>query len=102
MKSELDYTDFEELLPEGKYILASNSDFIFENDLHYLFNTGDLRLKDHPDKKRFAGCCGPGDLDALNQICPTCNVEVGTLIAECVWPMFIGLMKDAVTNKSMW
>ena len=101
-QKELDFGDGRELLKQNKYILASEVDINFGQPIEYLINTKSISLINHKDFKKLQGCCGPGDLGVLNQICPNCKFEIGMLIADCWIPHFIGIDINKVSNKPMW
>ncbi|WP_075342361.1 hypothetical protein [Tenacibaculum agarivorans] len=100
--SEVIYTDEISLIPKGKYLI-NNDVWNFEDlQITYLINIKSIKLKDHYDYKKMQGCCGPSGLDGLNQLCPTCNEEIGVLIADCFTPHFIGIEKNKVSEDPLW
>jgi hypothetical protein len=98
----LNYTDQEELLPEGKYFLAENSEIHFNVEITYLVNTKSMRIMNHSDSSKLSGCCGPGDLGTLNQVCSTCGHEVGLIVGDCWIPHFIGISQNATRLEPLW
>jgi len=55
-----------------------------------------LGLIDHPEKSRFAGCCGPSPEGESNKICAQCHTEIGRATYDCITPHYISLCQDKV------
>ena len=99
---EIIYSDECDLVPKGKYII-NNDIWNFENlTIEYLIHIKSIKLKDHTNSYRLQGCCGPTGCDGLNQLCPTCNIEIGVLVADCFTPHFVGLEKSKISEKPVW
>ena len=88
---ELEYIDAKELLDDGEYIAVQKTDYSFGIPISILINSDSLNLKDHEDGNRFFGCCGAGNFDVFNQVCPKCSAEIGVYIADCWTSIFIGV-----------
>ncbi len=74
---ELKYIDRKELLSEGKFIDASIVEYNFGIQIHYLIHTESISLKNHKDKVKLQGCCGPSNFNSLNQVCTICRFAIG-------------------------
>ncbi len=98
----LKYDDQEELLLLNKYIEVSKTDFWFNIPIKYLIHSKSIQLKNHTNKSRLHGCCGPSNFGNLNQVCPTCNFDIGTLISDCCFPIFVGVDENKVSLKPLW
>jgi hypothetical protein len=94
--------DGKDLIDPGLYINASEIDITFGQPIDFLINTASVNLNDHPDPSRLHGCCGPGNLTVLNQVCPQCSAEIGVIIEDCWLPHFIGISADAVSKEPLW
>lgn len=90
------------LIGPGLYIQASEIDIHFEKPIDFLLNKQSVKLKNHKDVKRLQGCCGPGDLSVLNQVCPNCSAEIGVLVADCWLPHFVGICEETVSKEPLW
>lgn len=90
------------LIGPGLYINASEIDIHFEKPIDFLMNKESMLLKDHKDPKRLSGCCGPGNLGVLNQVCPNCSAEIGLIVEDCWLPHFVGICGDAVSKAPLW
>ncbi|MGQ2984837.1 hypothetical protein [Flavobacterium sp.] len=55
-------------------------------------------LANHPDKKKFQGCCGSGGTDALNKLCSNGH-EVATEFSDCYMPHYTAFDTDKITVK---
>jgi len=99
---ELRFEEGKELLPTGNYILNKDI-WNFDNlEISYLVNIKSIILKDHDDRERMAGCCGPSGAFGYNQICPNCNREIGVLVADCFTTHFVGIDKSSVSLLPLW
>lgn len=74
------------LIGPGLFINASEIEIHFEKRIDFLLNIKSVILNNHKDASRLTGCCGPGDLNVLNQICPNCSAEIGLIIEDCWLP----------------
>ena len=101
-EDELRFEEGEELLPKDKYVLNDDIWNFDKLETSYLINIKSIILKDHEDKSRMVGCCGPSGLDGFNQLCPNCNEEVGILVADCFTLHFVGIDVNKVSLKPMW
>lgn len=90
------------LIGPGLFINASEIEIHFEKRIDFLLNIKSVILNNHKDAKRLTGCCGPGDLNVLNQICPNCSAEIGLIVEDCWLPHFIGISGDAVSKEPLW
>ncbi len=90
------------LIGAGYYINAGEIDILFEKPIDFLVNKESVTLHNHKDSKRLSGCCGPGDLSVLNQVCPNCSAEIGVIVEDCWLPHFVGISENAVSKKAMW
>lgn len=90
------------LIRPGLYIIAGEIDINFGKPIDFLLNKDSVKLQNHKDTKRLQGCCGPGDLNVLNQVCPNCNSEIGILIADCWLPHFIGISGETINKEPLW
>ncbi len=100
LKSEnINYTDEKDLVPEGKYVFAKDAEFNFGIPITYLINSKSINLVED-DKGNFIGCCGPSEFDELNMVCSGCKQPVGTIIADCWTPIFIGIDANKVSESS--
>lgn len=99
---EANMDDNAALIGTGLYINASEIEIHFEKQIDFLVNKKSITLHNHKDTKRLQGCCGPGDLSVLNQVCPKCSAEIGVIVADCWLPHFIGISEDAVSKEPLW
>lgn len=99
---EANMDDQADLIGPGLYLKASEIDIHFEQSIDFLLNKKSVKLQNHKDRKRLQGCCGPGDLSVLNQVCPTCSAEIGVLVADCWFPHFVGICGGAVSEEALW
>ena len=90
------------LIGRGFYINAGEIDFHFGKPIDFLVNKESVLLQNHKDVMRLQGCCGPGDLNVLNQVCPNCSAEIGVIFADCWLPHFIGISADTVSQDPVW
>ncbi len=90
------------LMAPGLYVNASEIDIRFGKQIDFLVNKESIHLCDHKDPARLAGCCGSGNLNVLNQICPNCSAEIGVIIEDCWLPHFIGISGGAVSKEKLW
>lgn len=90
------------LIGPGLYIDAREIDIHFEKSIDFLLNKASVHLRNHNDTSRLAGCCGPGDLSVLNQVCPNCSAEIGVIVEDCWLKHFIGISEDAVRKEPLW
>lgn len=94
--------DESELLSADEYIEAFKTSFNFGVPIEYLVHSESILLNDHKDDNRFIGCCGPGQFEHLNKVCPNCKNEIGIYIADCCTPRFIGIDKNKVSLQPLW
>lgn len=90
------------LIGPGLYLNASEIEIHFEKQIDFLVNEESVRLNNHKDYKLLTGCCGPGDLSVLNQVCPNCSAEIGVIVADCWLPHFIGISEETVSKEALW
>ncbi|MNV13697.1 hypothetical protein D3C71_1043470 [compost metagenome] len=90
------------LIDPGLYVNAREIEIYFEQQIDFLVNKQSIILHNHKDRTRLTGCCGPGDLSVLNQVCPNCNTEIGVIIEDCWLPHFIGISEETVSKKPLW
>jgi len=102
MSDKANLDDQATLIGPGYYINASEIDIHFEKRIEFLVNKKSVILYNHKDTSRLKGCCGPGDLSVLNQVCPNCSVEIGLIVEDCCLPHFIGISGDAVSKEPLW
>jgi len=100
--NEANMDDQAPLIGPGLYIDASEIDIHFETSIDFLLNIESIKLNNHKDSKRLQGCCGPGDLSVLNQVCPNCSAEIGVIVEDCWLPHFVGICEGAVSKKPLW
>lgn len=93
--------DQESLIGPGLYLDAGEIDIHFGKPIDFLVNTKSVVLRNHKDRTRLQGCCGPGDLGVLNQVCPNCSAEIGVIVADCWLPHFIGISGEAVRREGI-
>lgn len=94
--------DGQDLIGRGLYLNAREIDIHFEKPIDFLLHKASVNLHNHPDTGRWSGCCGPGDLSVLNQVCPQCSAEIGVLVADCWLPHFIGISEETISKESLW
>ena len=94
--------DGQDLIGPGLYINAGEIEIHFGKPIDFLVNKASVNLHNHKDTSRLNGCCGPGDLSVLNQVCPRCSAEIGVVIEDCWLPHFIGISADAVSKEPLW
>lgn len=99
---ELNYNEEKEFLSLEKYIEVKNTNLNFNVSIDCLINSKSINLKNHKDKLKFKGCCGPSDFGCLNQVCEKCGFDIGVLIADCWTPVFIGIDLSKVSLKPLW
>lgn len=99
---QANFEDQTPLIGQGLYINADEIDIHFGKPIDFLVHIESVLLRDHKDATRLQGCCGPGDLSVLNQICPNCSAEIGVLVADCWLPHFIGISEETVSKKPLW
>lgn len=90
------------LIGPGLYLNASEIDIHFTQPIDFLVNKQSVILRNHKDRKRLQGCCGPGDLGVLNQVCPNCKAEIGVIVEDCWLPHFVGISGKAVSKEALW
>lgn len=94
--------DQESLIGPGLYLNAAEIEIIFGKPIDLLVNKESVNLHNHKDVSRLSGCCGPGELNVLNQVCPNCSAEIGLIVEDCWLPHFIGISEDAVSKEPLW
>lgn len=94
--------DQESLIGPGLYLNAAEIEINFGKPIDFLVNKKSVNLRNHKDVSRLSGCCGPGELNVLNQVCPNCSTEIGLIIEDCWLPHFIGISEDTVSKEPMW
>lgn len=99
---EANWEDKAPLIGPGCYLNANETDIHFEKQIDFLVNQQSVVLHDHPDRSRLTGCCGPGDLSVLNQVCPKCRAEIGVIVADCWLPHFVGISGETVSEEPLW
>lgn len=99
---QVNLKDQEVLIEPGYYIKADEIEIHFEKPIDFLVNKKSVILRNHHDSKRLSGCCGPGDLSVLNQVCPNCSAEIGLIVEDCWLPHFVGISENAVSKMAMW
>lgn len=90
------------LIDLGFYVNASEIEIHFEKQIDFLINKQSIVLHNHKDRTRLTGCCGPGDLNVLNQVCPKCCTEIGVIIEDCWLPHFIGISANTISTVPLW
>lgn len=90
------------LIDPGLYVNTSEIEIHFEKQIDFLVNKQSVLLQNHTDRTRLTGCCGPGDLSVLNQVCPKCSAEIGVIVEDCWLPHFIGISGDTVSTEPLW
>ena len=100
-KEELNPNGQKDLLKSGMYIFTDEAEYMLEN-FDVLVAYDSINLVNHKDRSRFIGCCGPGDFNVYNQICPNCSAEIGVLIDDCWTDRFIGIDSSKVATKPLW
>lgn len=90
------------LIDSGFYVNASEIEIHFEQPIDFLVNKESVHLHDHKDRSRFSGCCGPGNLSVLNQVCPKCSAEIGVIVEDCIFPYFVGISENTVSKEPLW
>lgn len=60
----------------------------------------DYHLVEHPDARRFQGCCGSAGSDGPNKLCMNGH-EVATEVSDCWLSHYIGFDLDAITVKEV-
>jgi len=99
---QANFKDQAMLIGLGLYINASEIEIHFEKRIDFLVNKESVILHNHKDATRLTGCCGPGDLSVLNQVCPNCSAEIGLIIEDCWLPHFIGISEETVSKEPLW
>lgn len=90
------------LIDPGLYINANEIEIHFGKQIDFLVNTESVHLSNHKDSARLTGCCGPGDLSVLNQVCPNCSAEIGVIVEDCWLSHFIGISEETVSKEPLW
>lgn len=90
------------LIDPGFYVDAGGIEIHFGQPIDFLVNKKSVMLRNHNDRRRLQGCCGPGDLSVLNQVCPKCSAEIGVIIEDCWLPHFVGISGETVTKEPLW
>ena len=54
-----------------------------------------IGVGNHPDRKRWIGCCGPSGTGGPNRVC-SCGRAVGTERSDCMWPVAVYLDPQSV------
>lgn len=96
------------LVPDGHYwpVAAGHpkAEYGFQNKLVLVTDfTGHFAVRPdavagvgrHPDRARWAGCCGPNGLGGPNRVC-ACGRTVGTERADCLYAVAVYLDPSAV------
>lgn len=68
--------DEESLIGPGLYLNAAEIEISFGKPIDFLVNKESINICNHKDIKRLSGCCGPGELSVLNQVCPNFQVSI--------------------------
>ena len=68
--NQVNMKDGQDLIGPGLYINAGEIEIHFGKSIDFLVNKASVSLHNHKDTSRLNGCCGPGDLSVLNQVCP--------------------------------
>lgn len=102
LSNKVNLKDQAPLMAPGLYVNASEIDIHFGKQIDFLVNKESIHLCDHKDRTRLTGCCGPGDLSVLNQVCPNCSAEIGVIVEDCWLPHFIGISGGAVSREKLW
>ncbi len=66
----------------------------------FIVAVDDYHLVNHPDRKRFQGCCGSAGSYGLNKLCANGH-EVATEISDCWVPHYIEFDLDKVIVKEI-
>lgn len=91
------------LVPAGSYWPVADSDPpMWANEFVGAFAVrpdGLVGVGNHPDRRRWVGCCGPSGGDGPNRVC-ACGHEVGTERADCLGPTAVYLDPKAVRAEA--
>ena len=98
----LAHVDGEEAVPEFKFVLSENFDFVFPIKVTHVVSTNCLRLVNHTDAKLLHGCCGPSTMEKYNQVCPKCSEPIGVIFADCWAPHFTAFNADKLVTRPKW
>lgn len=55
-------------------------------------------MKNHPETRRFQGCCGSSGAGGLNKVCANGH-EVATEFSDCYMPHYIVFDRESVVIK---
>lgn len=99
---QANFNDQAPLIAPGLYLNAGEIDIHFQMPIDFLLHIESVKLQNHKDPKRLQGCCGPGDLSVLNQVCPQCSAEIGVIVEDCWLPHFVGISSDKVSKEPLW
>ncbi|WP_264554005.1 hypothetical protein [Flavobacterium sp. N2038] len=83
------------IMPENHFFIRSQEASLKNSIIVPIDN---YKLKDHPDMKRFQGCCGSSGLDGMNKLCFNGH-EVATEFSDCWTDDCIEFSNDKVVIK---
>ena len=101
-RNALRSVDGEEALPDDRYVLPDDFDFILTLEVTHIVSTKCLRVVHSSDALRQRGCCGPSMMEEYNQVCPKCSEPVGVIFADCWAPHFTAINADKLLTKPKW
>ena len=91
--------ELDPLVPAGRYWpvsaghlpSTSSEGVVVDFTGHFAVRSEDLIcVGDHPDLRRWIGCCGPSGTNGPNRVC-SCGQAVGTERSDCMWPAAVYL-----------
>ncbi len=94
-KSQIRWEYEKDILGEGEAVIS----FHLEK-MYVLTNLDDEELVNHPDDRRFSGCCGSSGSDGVNKLCKNGH-EVATETSDCCTSMSLHFSLDHVTIKEI-
>lgn len=87
--------DNENAIDKNSFSLITDND-----QKQFIVALDDYHLVNHPDRKRFQGCCGSSGSDGLNKLCANGH-EVAKEISDCWLSHYIEFDLDKVIVKEI-
>jgi hypothetical protein len=93
------YEDGKDHIPAGHYVV-SDGEHLTGSEGKVLLNRKDLKnVRQHSDRSRLSGCCGPDGMDGPNLICSNGH-EIGTECSDCWMPHVVVLEADSTVSEN--
>ncbi len=92
----LEYLDTGEEIIERGHFIEGDIDISIAHHDRILINVRDSKLVNHKLLKNCFGCCGYSDTDFLNQICPSCDQGIATIVTECYTYHYLAFQKGKI------